>query len=79
MSRKTQPEKSKLVNRLSGFMGDGDIIILGKWDGKPYAQFVQIDKVAPDVSVMLARRAAVDLVNWVMKALNLIDSHDDNV
>jgi len=79
MSRKTQPEKSKLVNRLSGFMDDGDIIILGKADGKTYANFVQIDKVAPDVSVMLIRRAAVDIVNWGMKVLNLIDSHDDNV
>ena len=79
MSRKTQPEKSKLVNRLAGFMDDGDIIILGKADGKQYANFVQIDKVAPDVSVMLLRRAATDLASWGMKVLNLIDTHDDNV
>lgn len=79
MSRKTQPEKSKVADRLLKFMDDGDIIILGKADGKIYSNFVQIDKIAPDVSVMLVRRASVDLTNWGMKVLNLIDSHDDNV
>jgi len=79
MSRKTQPEKSKLVNRLSEFMDDGDIIILGKADGKTYANFIQIDKVATDVSMELVRRASTDLTLWGAKVLNLIDSHDDNV
>lgn len=79
MSRKTQPEKSKLVNRLAGFMDDGDIIILAKADGKQYANFVQIDKVAKDISMQLVRQASTDLTLWGAKVLNLIDTHDDNV
>jgi hypothetical protein len=79
MSRKTQPEKSKLVNRLSNFMDDGDVIILAKYNGKVYSNFVQIDKVPPATGMELVRLASTDLILWGGKVFNLIDSHDDNV
>jgi hypothetical protein len=79
MSRKTQPEKSKLVNRLLKFMDDGDLIFVGKLDGKVFSNFIQVDKLAPDVTMELFRRAADDLVLLGRKYTNQIDSHDDNV
>lgn len=73
------PEKSKIVNRLLHFMDEGDVIVVAKLGDKVYANFVQVDKVAPEVSLTLFKRAADDLLNLGRKFLNLIDSHDDNV
>lgn len=78
MSRKTQPEKSHLADRLLKFMDDGDVIILAKLGDKVYSNFVQVDKVSPEISMELFRRAGEDLINRGKTFLNLLDSHDDN-